>query len=403
MNIADEVLDGLLVGVKSQDDLFGKNGLIKNLSGRLLERILEGELSDHLGYTKHSSEGINSGNSRNGYSKRVLKSSEGALDLNVPRDRNGEFNSSILSKNEVKTGELNKKILYFYSTGLSTRDIQEQLKEIYGIDISPTLVSNVTNEILEEVNSFRNRPLDSIYPIVWMDALVVKCREDGKVINKAVYIALGVNLRGEKEVLGLWSSKNEGSKFWLQCLTELQNRGVSDILVCCMDGLKGFPEAVNAVYPNTDIQLCIVHMIRNSLKYVSSKDRKKVCKDLKQIYKAPTEEEALKGLDLFSSTWDSEYPVISRIWRNNWDNLNTFFGFPEEIRKVLYTTNAIESVNMGIRKVIKNKRVFPSEDSMFKMIYLALENLRKKWTMPLSNWAKSLNYFVIKYEGRIDI
>lgn len=403
MKFADDILDELLKGVKTQEDLFGKDGLVKGLTGQLLGKMLEGEMSDHLGYERYDSIGKNSGNSRNGHSEKKLKTGSGSLDIKVPRDRNSSFIPQIVSKNEVKTGELSNKILYFYSTGLSTRDIQEQLKDLYGTEVSSGLISNVTKEILSEVISWRNRALDSVYPIVWMDALVIKCREDNHVIKKAVYLALAVNLEGHKEIIGMWSSENEGSKFWLQCLTELKNRGVSDILICCVDGLSGFPEAIEAVFPKTDIQLCIVHMIRNSVKYVTSKDRKAVCRDLKMIYKASTEEEGLVGLENFADIWDKDYPSISRVWRKKWENLNTFFGFPEEIRKVIYTTNAIESVNMGIRKVIKNKRVFPSEESMFKMVYLAIQRLTKKWTMPIRNWNKALNYFAIKYEGRIEL
>ena len=400
MAVTDEMLEQLLDGVDSSKDLWGKDGLLKNLSGRLIEKMLESELSDHLGYEKHSRDGFNSGNSRNGHSKKNLKSGHGEIPIRVPRDRNSSFEPVAVAKGERVSDELAEKILYFYSTGQTTRDIQAQLKDIYGADVSPTLISKITDEVMDEVITWKNRPLESLYPIVYMDALVVKVREDKSVIKKAVYLALGVNLEGKKEILGMWCSQNEGSKFWLQCLTELKNRGVQDILIACVDGLSGFPEAIEAVFPQTDIQLCIVHMVRNSLKYVSYKDRKEVATDLKQIYRATTEEEAIQALDLFSEKWDKKYASISKSWYQKWDNLNLLFNFPEEIRKVIYTTNAIESVNMGIRKVIKNKRVFPTEDSMFKMVYLAIQRLTKKWTMALRDWKAALNQLAIRYDGR---
>lgn len=403
MTTSDKVLEELLENVETAEDLWGADGLLRSLSGRLIEKVLEGEMSHHLGYDKHSSDGINSGNSRNGYSKKTLKSASGNLAVKIPRDRNGSFEPIAVGKGERITDELAEKILYFYSTGLSTRDIQAQIKDVYGADISAGLVSKVTDEVMEEVVSWRNRPLESVYPIVFMDALVIKCREDKRVIKKAVYLALGITLEGKKEILGMWCSENEGSKFWLQCLTELKNRGVQDILIACVDGLSGFPEAIEAVYSKTDVQLCIVHMVRNSLKYVSYKHRKEVAADLKQIYRSATEEKALVALEEFATKWDKKYPTISKSWYQKWDKLNLIFDFPEDIRKVIYTTNAIESVNMGIRKVIKNKRVFPTEDSMFKMLYLAIKRLSRKWTMSIRDWKGALNQMTIKYEGRIEL
>ena len=310
MAVTDEMLEELLEGVNSSEDLWGKDGLLKNLSGRLIERMLEAEVSDHLGYEKHSRDGINSGNSRNGHSQKKLKSGHGEIPIRVPRDRNSSFEPIAVAKGERVSDELAQKVLYFYSTGQTTRDIQAQIKELYGVDISPTLISRITDEVMDEVIAWKNRPLESLYPIVYMDALVVKVKEDKSVIKKAVYLALGINLEGKKEILGMWCSQNEGSKFWLQCLTELKNRGIQDILIACVDGLSSFPEAIEAAFPQTDIQLCIVHMVRNSLKYVSYKDRKEVATDLKKIYRSATEEEAIQALETFAEKWDKKYTSI---------------------------------------------------------------------------------------------
>jgi len=296
---------------------------------------------------------------------------------------------------------MDDKILFLYAQGMTTREIVETFKEMYDADVSASLISKVTDAVLEQVIEWQSRPLDAVYPIVYLDCIVVKIRQDKKVINKAVYLALGVNMEGHKELLGLWLSENEGAKFWLNVLTELQNRGVKDILIACVDGLKGFPDAINTAFPETQVQLCIVHMVRNSVKYVPWKDYKPVTADLKQIYQSVSEEEALLALDRFSDRWDDKYPQISRSWRAHWNNLNTLFNYPEDIRKAIYTTNAIESLNSVIRKAIKKRKLFPTDDSAKKVIYLAIQAAAKKWTMPIRNWKLALNRFMIEFEDRL--
>ncbi|MFQ3195470.1 MAG: putative transposase [Colwellia sp.] len=306
-----------------------------------------------------------------------------------------------MKKNQTRFTSMDDKILYLYSKGMTTRDIVATFKEMYDADVSPSLISRVTNAVIEQVIEWQARPLDAVYPIVYLDCLVVKIRQDKRVINKAVYLALGVNIEGHKELLGMWISENEGAKFWLNVLTELQNRGVKDILIACVDGLKGFPDAINTVYPQTQVQLCIVHMVRNSLKLVPWKDYKAVTGDLKQIYQSVTEEEGLMALDQFEQRWDSKYPSISRSWRSNWQNVSTIFNYPNDIRKAIYTTNAIESLNSVIRKAIKKRKLFPHDDSAKKVIYLAIEQASKKWTMPIRNWKTALNRFMIEFEDRL--
>lgn len=371
----------------------------KELRESFYEAALNAELDDHLGYERHhSSPGANS---RNGSTRKTLSSDLGLLEINTPRDRLGEFSPEIIKKRQTRTPSMDNKILSFYAKGMSTREVTETLEELYDTAISPTLVSRVTNSVLEQVVEWQSRPLDAIYPIVYLDCIVLKIRQDRQVINKAVYLALGVNLEGQKELLGLWLSENEGAKFWLGVMTELQNRGVKDILIACVDGLKGFPDAIQAVYPQTKIQLCIVHMVRNSVKFVPWKDYRIVTADLKQIYQAATEEEALLALDRFEERWQDKYPQISRSWRANWDNLNTLFAYPSDIRKAIYTTNAIESVNSVIRKAVKKRKVFPNDDSAKKVIYLAIQDASKKWTMPIRDWKSALNRFMIEFEERL--
>lgn len=396
-----QVVEMLLENTKDLKELFSDNGILKQLKAALCQRILDGELSAHLGYEKHDVSGNNSGNSRNGYREKTLKSKEGDFSIQMPRDRNGEFEPQFISKEQTRFDDLDKKIISLYSRGMSTRDMQEELKELYGVDISPTLISNVTNEVIEEVKAWQSRPLDKLYPIVYLDAVVIKIREDKRVINKTFYLALGVNLDGQKELLGIWISQNEGAKFWLNVLTELKNRGLEDILIACVDGLTGFPDAINTVYPDTKVQLCIVHMVRNSLRFVGWKNRKMVASDLKKVYCAKTLEEAELALSAFSDSWDKQYPSISKSWLNHWENIVPFFDFPEEIRKAIYTTNAIESLNASLRKVIKNKRVFPSDEAGLKLLYLALKNISKKWTMPIKDWKNAMNCFMIMFEERL--
>jgi len=400
-NLFDPALiDELIKGKSTQEDLFGKDGIVKQFQKALLERILEGEMTTELGYDKHDSAGDNSGNSRNGHNQKTLKSDHGEFAIKVPRDRNGEFDPKIIPKHQTRFDGFDDKIISLYSRGMTTRDIQAELEEMYGVEVSATLISNVTNEVIEEVKTWQSRPLDKLYPIVYLDALMIKVNEDKRVINKAFYLALGVNCDGQKELLGIWISQNEGAKFWLSVLTELKNRGLEDIYVACVDGLTGFPEAIETVYPKTQVQLCIVHMVRNSLRYVGWKVRKKVAADLKSIYSAKTVEEAELALESFTEKWDDQYPSISKSWRNHWENIIPFFAYPEDIRKVIYTTNAIESTNMSLRKVIKNKRVFPSDEAALKQLYLALRNISKKWTMPIRDWGLALNRFSIMFPDR---
>ena len=362
---------------------------------------MDAELTSELGYEKHHSQGNNSGNSRNGTSKKMVRSESGDIDINVPRDRNGDYSPKILPKNQRQLTGFEDKIISLYARGMTTRDIKEQLQDLYDVEVSATLISNVINEVIDEVKAWQCRPLDKLYPIVFLDALVIKVKQDKRVLNKAFYLALGVNADGEKELLGIWISENEGAKFWLSVLTEIKNRGVEDIFIACVDGLTGFPEAISTVCPNTQTQLCIVHMIRNSLRYVSWKRRKEVAADLKGVYGVAPIDEGELALAAFADKWDNEYSSISKSWFTHWENLSHFFSYPHEIRKVIYTTNAIESLNSSLRKVIKNKRVFPSDDATLKQLYLALKNISKKWTMPIQNWKGVMNRFSIMFEDRL--
>ena len=382
--------------IKTEEDL---NSFRQMLTKVTIERALNAELDDHLGYEKHE---ITTGvNSRNGSTGKTLITEDGHIQLNTPRDREGSFEPKIVKKNQTRFTSMDDKILFLYAQGMTNREIVKTFKELYGADASPSLISKVTDAVINQVIEWQARPLDSVYPIVYLDCIVLKIRQDKRVINKAVYLALGVNLEGRKELLGMWISENEGAKFWLNVLTELKNRGVNDILIACVDGLKGFPDAINAVFPETDIQLCIVHMVRNSMKYVPYNDYKKVAADLKSIYKSATEDEALLELDLFAETWDSKYPQISRSWRKHWGNLNTLFKYPDDIRKAIYTTNAIESLNSVIRKATNKRKVFPTDESAMKVVYLAVIQASEKWTMPIRNWKPALNRFTIEFEDRL--
>jgi putative transposase len=403
MTIDTKLVDELLKDYKKPEDLIGETGLLKQLTTALIERALSAEMSVHLGYAKHEPAGRNGGNSRNGTSSKTLKTEQGLMPIEVPRDRDSSFEPQIISKGQTRFTGFDDKIIALYTRGLPTREIQAHLKEIYGVDVSPTLISNVTEAVIDEAKAWQNRSLDALYPIVYMDALMVKCRDNGHVINKAVYLAIGINLEGTKEVLGLWMAQTEGAKFWLSVVTELKNRGVQDIFIACVDGLKGFPEAIEAVFPKTVVQLCIVHMVRHSLNYVSWKNRKAVATDLKRIYQAASAEEAERQLDAFAATWDGAYLAISQSWRRNWERIIPFFAYPADIRKVIYTTNAIESINMSLRKVTKNRGSFPSDDAVVKLFYLALRNIAKKWTMPIRDWKAALNRFTILFEGRMPV
>lgn len=391
-------LQDLARGVKSERDLAA---LTQDLLKITVEASLNAEMDAHLGYTKHSPGGYGSGNSRNGYGTKKLKSGHGIIEIETPRDRNGSFEPQFVAKNQTRLTHFDDKILTLYAKGMSTRDIVETFRELYGADISPTLVSNVTEAVLGKVIEWQSRPLDALYPILYLDCIVVKIRQDKRVINKAVYLALGVNLEGKKELLGLWLSENEGAKFWLSVMTELKNRGVKDVLIACVDGLTGFPEAIAAAFPRTQVQLCIVHMVRNSLRFVSWKDRKQVAAGLKKIYQSVTVTEAEQELEAFAEQWDRQYPSINRSWRNHWPHLIAFFDYPDEIRKIIYTTNAIESINSVIRKATDQRKLFPNDDAALKVIYLAIEQAAKKWSMPLRDWKPAINQFMIMFPDRM--
>jgi putative transposase len=399
--IDTKLIDTLLTGYKKPEDIIGKNGLLKQLTKALLERAMHAELTEHVGYEKHDPAGNNSGNSRNGSSKKKLKGDFGEIDLETPRDRNGSFEPQIVARNQTRFTGFDDKIISMYSRGMTTREIEGHLKEMYGVDVSPTLISNVTEAVMEEVKAWQNRPLEETYAILYLDALRVKIRDGGHVKNKAIYVAIAVNLQGNKEVLGLWAADNEGAKFWLQILTDLENRGAKDFFIACVDGLKGFPEAIESVYPRTEVQLCIVHLVRASLNYVNWKQRKEVAGDLRRIYQASTVAEAEMQQEEFARKWDAVYPMVSQIWRRNWDRITPFFAYPAEIRRVIYTTNAIESLNMSLRKIIKTRGSFPNDEAAFKLLYLALRNAAKKWTMPIQNWNGALNRFSILWPERM--
>ena len=401
MSIDKELIDKLLENYEKPEDVIGENGLLKQLTKAVVERAMEAELTHHVGYAKHERTGGESKNKRNGSSPKKLQGDFGELEITVPRDRDGTFEPQIVPKHERRFAGFDDKIISMYARGMSTREIQGHLEEIYGVNVSPTLISEVTDAVQGEVRAWQNRPLEPLYPIVYLDALMVKMRHEGRVSNRAVHVALGVDLEGQKEVLGLWTTANEGSKFWLQVLTELKNRGVKDLFIACVDGLKGFPEAIEAVYPQAQVQVCLVHLTRASLNYVNWKERKLVAADLRQIYRAATAEQAATELERFAEKWEQRYPAISRMWRRNWERVIPMFEYPAEIRRVIYTTNAVESLHMTLRKVIKNRGSFPSEEAALKMLYLALKNVAAKWRH-VQHWKEALSHFAILWQDRIE-
>jgi len=400
MEIKNELIDELIKGYQKPEDIIGENGLLKQLTKALLERAMNAELTHHLGYEKHDPAGYGSGNSRNGSTPKTVKGDFGALQVETPRDRNGSFEPQILKKHQTRFEGFDEKILSLYARGMTTREIQGHLQEMYGVEVSPGLVSEVTDAVLEELKAWQNRPLEPLYGIVYLDALYVKMRHEGRVENRAVYVAIGVGIDGRKDVLGLWTSGNEGAKFWLAVLTELKNRGVRDILIACVDGLKGFPQAIEAVFPETRVQLCIVHVVRASLNYVNWKERKQVAADLKAIYRAPTEREAERQLTAFEAEWGKQYQAIGKLWRDQWERITPFFEFPTEVRRVIYTTNAVESLHMSLRKIIKTRGSFPNEEAALKLLYLALRNVSAKWDV-IQHWKQALNQFEILWGDRI--
>jgi transposase-like protein len=376
--------------------------LLKKLTSRFYSKALDAEMDEHLGYKKNDNAGDNSGNSRNGYTtKTVITDDNDTIEVQVPRDRNSTFEPVIIPKHEKRTPLFNDQIISMYSFGMSTRDIQRHLQQVYGVEVSPETISNITESVMADVREWQNRPLEKSYPILFLDALRVNSRQDGKNVNKALYVALAINWEGRKEVLGLWLADTEGAKFWMSVLTDIKNRGVEDILIACMDGLTGFPDAVKAVFPDTHIQHCIVHMIRNSTKFVSYKDIKAVCRDLKEVYSAINAESGHEALEEFGKKWNDKYPMIQASWERNWNDLTEFFNYPKDIRRAIYTTNAIESLNFSLRKVTRNKSSFPDDDSIYKVMYLAIKNASTRWTMSIKDWGLAVNQFAILFDGRV--
>jgi putative transposase len=407
MELTEEMIEQLkadLKKAKTYNDLMGENGAIKKLIKTSLEGMLDSELTEHLGYEKYSPAGKNSGNNRNGKTHKTLKNDNGEIDISVPRDRNGTFDPVIVKKYERTIGPIEEKIISMYAKGMTTRDIQSHIEELYGLDVSATLVSQITDKIIDLAKEWHNRPLENLYAIVYFDAIHYKVRNEGKVINKAAYTCLSIDMTGKKDLLGLWVSEAEGANFWLSVLTELKNRGVKDILIACIDGLKGFPEAINTVFPKTEIQLCIIHMIRNTLKYIAHKDKKSFMDNLREVYTAPTEEAATMALDKLEELWSNKYSYPIKMWRNNWVYASTFFKYPEEIRKIIYTTNAVESVHRQFRKLTKNKSSFPNDESLRKMLFLAYRDLSKNWDrVTVNNWNIALSNFSTIFEERLSL
>ena len=404
MKLTPEMIQQLesdLSKAKTYEDLMGKNGAIKKLIKSSLENLLETELTEHLGYDKNSPEGNNSGNNRNGKTYKTIKTDEGQIELTIPRDRNATFDPIIVKKYEKTLGPIEDKIISMYSKGMTTRDIQSHVEELYGLEVSPTTISNITDSIVVHAKEWQNRPLAEIYPIVFFDAIHYKVRENGKVVSKAAYTCLALDLEGKKDMLGIWVGESEGANYWLGIMTELRNRGVQDILIAAVDGLKGFPDAIESVFPGCEVQQCIIHQIRNTIKYVGSKNQKEFMKDLKLVYTAPTEEAGLLELDRLDQKWGEKYPYPIKSWRNNWNNLAVFFKYPAEIRKMIYTTNAVENLHRQFRKVTKNRALFPNDDALIKMLYLAYKDIAKKWTMPVNNWAFIFSQLSIRFEERL--
>ena len=404
MKLSEKLIKQLeedLSKAKTYSDLMGKDGAIKKLLKQAMEDMLESELTEELGYDKNSPAGNNSGNSRNGHSGKTIKTDQGEIDIKIPRDRNGEYDPVLIKKYEKTLGPIEDKIISMYAKGMTTRDIQSHVQELYGLDFSATMVSNITDKIVDKAKQWQNKPLEDIYTIVYFDAIHFKVKDDSKVRSRAAYTCLSIDLEGQKDLLGLWISEAEGANFWLSILTDLRNRGVKDILIASVDGLKGFPEAIESVFPECEVQQCIIHQIRNSLKYIASKNKKEFAKDLKSIYTAPTEEAALIELDNLEEKWAKKYPLPINSWKNNWSNLSTFFKYPEEIRRIIYTTNVVENLHRQFRKVTKNRSVFPNDDALAKMLYLAYRDISKKWTQSIQNWAFVISQLSVRFDHRL--
>ncbi|MCZ2110358.1 MAG: IS256 family transposase [Dehalococcoidia bacterium] len=399
--IKTEIIDELLKSVSKPEDLLGQEGLLRQLTSRLMERVLQAEMTHHLGFEANQPKPAGADNGRNGYTSKTVLTDQGELTIDVPRDRQGTFEPQLVRKRERRVSGFDDRILALYARGMSVRDIQGHLQEMYGVEVSPDLISRVTEAVREDVTAWQSRPLEPVYCIVYLDALVVKVRDQGVVRNKSVYIALGVTTQGTKEVLGLWIEQNEGAKFWLKVINELKTRGVNDVLIACCDGLKGFPEAIEAVFPKTVVQTCIVHMIRNSARFVSYKDRKELVRDLKPIYAAPNREGAENALTAFEEKWGRRYPMIGASWRSNWERVVPFLDFPPDIRRIIYTTNAIESLNSSLRKLVHHRGHFPSDEAVTKLLYLALRNIEQRWNRCAREWSKALGQFAVFFEGRL--
>lgn len=401
MAIKEELLDQLMEDLDSPEDLLGDKGLLQELKKSLIEKALGAELTHHLGYERGDPAGRGTGNSRNGNSKKTVRDKDGQIEISVPRDRQGSFEPQLIKKGQTRIKGFDEKVISMYARGMTVREIQGHLKDIYAVEVSPDLISRVTNAVMEEVREWQARPLDAVYPVVIFDALRIKIRDEGLVKNKAVYVALGINLEGIKEVLGLWVEQTEGAKFWMRVMTDLKNRGIGDILIAVVDGLKGFPEAITSIYPEAQVQTCIVHMVRHSLKFVPWKERKEVAADLKAIYRAETVEAAQDRLADFEDKWGSKYPTIGQSWRRNWEKIIPFLAYPPDVRKLIYTTNAIESLHRGLRKNVRNRGHFPSDEAAIKLLYLVIRNISAKWKMPQRGWKTVLNQFAILFEDRL--
>jgi putative transposase len=400
--IDPKLIDQLLEQTPTED-LLGENGLIKQFAKAILERALQAEMTTHLGHEPGESVSNEAGNKRNGTTSKTVQGELGKLEISVPRDREGTFEPQLVKKRQTRLRGLDTRIVNLYAKGMSTREIQSHLEEMYGVDVSAGLISNVTDAVNDEIKTWQSRPLEAIYPIIYLDCLHLKIRDEGTVKTKAVYVAIGVNLEGQKEVLGLWISQNEGAKFWLSVLTELKNRGVNDVFIACVDGLKGFPEAIETVFPRAQVQLCIVHLVRYSLNFVSWKERKAVASDLKTIYKAPTEAAAEQALEAFAVKWDSKYASISQSWKRNWTRVIPCFSYPAAIRRAVYTTNAIESLNFSLRKITKARGSFPSDEAAIKLLFLGLRSITKRWSMPVHDWKAALNQFSMLFTDRMPL
>lgn len=392
--------DEFLKKFKTEEEL---SDFLKKLHARGLEKMLEGEMDVHLGYKKNEPEGNNSGNSRNGLTEKTIKTEYGESKINVPRDRNSSFSPIIVPKNKSNSVSIENAVISLYAKGMSVSDIEDELREIYGFNLSTSAISTITSKVTQDILDWQKRPLDPLYFIVWMDGIVFKVRDNGKVINKTIYLAVGLNKDGKKELLGIWLGKNESASFWLGVLTDIRSRGVEDILITVTDNLNGFTDSIKNVFPQSDTQICVVHQIRNSSRYVVWKDKKAFAADMKNIYNAPTKQVALEELERFSQNWNSKYPYAIRSWKENWDELTVFFDFPLEIRKIIYTTNLIENLNGKIRKYTKNKLSFPTDDAVIKSTYLALSQITKKWTQPIRNWGLIMNQFITIFEKRVQL